>query len=99
MSLPKVTVFRPVAMHGSETWALRNTKQNLLERTEMRMLIWMMGVKRIEKIRNENIRSRAGVAKSEKIRGARLERVKFGRVEIKTEDVVMRTWKRVDTET
>ena len=37
------------------------------------MLIWMMGIKRIEKIRNEEIRPRAGVANiSEKIREARL---------------------------
>ena len=36
------------------------------------MLRWMMGIKRIEKIRNEEIRSRAGMADiSEKIREVR----------------------------
>ena len=38
----------------------------------MRMLRWMMGRKRIEKIRNKEIRSRAGVGNiSEKLREAR----------------------------
>ena len=49
-------------MYGSETWALRKAEQDLLERTEMRMLRWMMEIKRIEKTRNEEIRTRAGVA-------------------------------------
>ena len=61
-------------MYGSETWALRKTEQNFLERTEMRMLRWMMGIKRIEKIKYEEIRARAGVANiSEKIRELRLK--------------------------
>ena len=35
---------------------------------------WMMGIKRIEKTRNEEMRARAGVANiSEKIREARLK--------------------------
>ena len=57
------------------------------------MLRWMMGIKRIEKIRNEEIRARADVANiSEKIREARLRWL--GHVARETEeDVVMRTWK------
>ena len=44
----------------------------MLEITEMRMLRWMMGIKRIEKNGTEEIRTRAGVANiSEKIREAR----------------------------
>ena len=66
------TVIRPVLMFGSETCALRKAEQNLLERIELRMLRWMMGVKRIEKIRNEETRARGMANMREKIRGARL---------------------------
>ena len=56
-------------MYGSETRALRKAEQNLLERTQMRMARWMMEIKMIEKIRDEGIRARAGLAStSEKIR-------------------------------
>ena len=53
----------------------------------------MMGIKRIAKIRNEDVRARAGVPNiSEKIRQGILRWL--GHVERKTEeDVVMRTWK------
>ncbi len=57
-------------MYGSETWAPRKAeqdllqcieqmkwKQNLLEVTVMRMLKWMMGIKKIEKIRPEEVRA------------------------------------------
>ena len=52
------TVFRPVLMHGTETRALRKAEQNLLERTEMRMLRSMMGKMRMEKISNEEMEDR-----------------------------------------
>ena len=59
---------------------------NINERVEM-------GIKRIEKIMNEEIRGRPGVTNiSQKIREARPRWL--GHVERKTaEDVVMRTWK------
>ena len=51
-----------------------------------------MGIKRIKKIRNEEIRARPGVAKmSEEITEARLKWL--GHIERKTEDVVMRIWR------
>ena len=54
----------------------------------------MMGIKRIEKIRNEEVRETACVTNiSEKIREARLRWL--GHVVRETEeDVVIRTWKR-----
>ena len=85
-------------MYGNEPWTLRKAEQNLLERTEMRILRWMVGIKRIEKIRNEEIRARAGVANiGENIREARLRWLDH--VERKTEeDVAMGRWKWVDAE-
>ena len=49
-------------MYRSETRALRTAEQNLLERTKRGILRWTMGIKRIEKIRKEEIRARADVA-------------------------------------
>ena len=67
--------------------------KNLPERTAMRTLKRIMGIKRIERIRNEEIRARSGVANiSGKIREATVRWL--GHVERKTEeDVVMRTCK------
>ena len=52
------TVIRSVLMYRSETWTLRKAEQNLPERTEITMLRQMMGIKRIEKTWNEEIRGR-----------------------------------------
>ena len=82
-------------MHGSETWALGKAEQNLQERTKIRTLRWMNGLG-IKKQDRGQVWQTYRV--SEKIREARL-RWLLGNVERKTEeDVVMRTWKWVDTE-
>ena len=65
--------YRPVIMYGSETWALRKREEQQLDRTEMRMLTWMLGISLRERRRNDDIRAEAGVvARSEKIREARM---------------------------
>ena len=75
-------------MYGIETWALRKAEQNSLERTEMRMLRRVMGIERIEKIGNEEIRARVGVANMrEKIREASLKW--WGYVERKAEEDIV----------
>ena len=48
-------------IYGSETWALKKTEERKLERTEMRMLRWAMGISLREHLRNEEVRRRAGV--------------------------------------
>ena len=59
-------VIRYVLKYGSQTWALRKAEQNLPERTEMSVLRWMMGTKRIEKIKTDEIGTREGVANASK---------------------------------
>jgi len=66
------TVIRPV-LYGAETWALKKKEQALVERTEMRMLRWILGVSLKERKKNEVIRKMAGVTCiSEKLKEIRL---------------------------
>ena len=50
------TVVRSALMYGAETWALKTAQANKLEVAEIRMLRWMCGVTKLDKIRNERIR-------------------------------------------
>ncbi len=86
------TVIRHVLVYVIEISALRKAEQNFLERREMRMFRWVMGVERVEKIRNEEIKARTCVENIiEKIREARLRRLDHIQRHSE-EDVVMRTW-------
>ena len=67
------TMIRPVMIYGAEAWTLRKKEEELLERTEMRMLRWIMGVSLKDHRRNEDIRKTVGVANiTDKVREARL---------------------------
>jgi len=67
------TMIRPVMMYGAETWALKRKDLEHLERTEMKMLRWILGVSLKDRKRNEDIRRSAGVVSiMDKIRKARL---------------------------
>ena len=50
------TVVRPAMMHGAETWAVKKAQEKKLDVAEMRMLRWMSGVTKLDRIRNERIR-------------------------------------------
>jgi len=67
------TMIRPALIYGSEAWTLRRREEERLERTEMRMLRWILGLTLKDRKRNDDIRCIIGVACiTDKVREARL---------------------------
>ena len=65
------TVVRPALMYG---WALKKAQEKKLEVAEMRMLRWMCGVTKLDKIRNERIRGTTKVGEiTKKVHERRLK--------------------------
>ncbi|XP_026377905.1 uncharacterized protein LOC113272249 [Papaver somniferum] len=56
------TTFRPAMLYGAECWATRSSHLMALHATEMRMLRWACGHTRHDKIRNDCVRGKLGVA-------------------------------------
>ena len=44
------TVVRPALVYEAEIWALKEAHENILDVAEMRMLRWMCGVTKLDKI-------------------------------------------------
>ena len=60
------TVVWPALLYGAETWATTRDQEARLEVNEMRMLRWMCGVTRRDKIRNAHIRGTPRVVQASK---------------------------------
>ena len=72
-SLYKIVV-RPAMMYGAETWAVKKAQEKKLDVAEMRMLRWMSGVTKLDRIRNERIRGTTKVEEiSKKVQDRRLK--------------------------
>ncbi|KAL5164394.1 hypothetical protein HKD37_18G049725 [Glycine soja] len=83
------TAVRPAILYGTECWAIKSQHENKVGVAEMRMLRWMCGKTRQDKIRNGAIRERVGVAPIvEKMVENRLRW--FGHVERRPVDSVVR---------
>ena len=68
------TVVRPAMMYGAETWAVKKAQEKKLDVAEMRMLRWMSGVTKLDRIRNERIRGSTKVGEiSKKVQESRLK--------------------------
>ena len=78
---------RPVGLliYGSDAWTLRRREEERLERTEMRMLRWILGLTLRDRKKNDDIRRILGVACiTDKVREARLRW--YGRIQRREED-------------
>ena len=77
------TAIRPALLYGTECWHVKKIFEHKMEVKEMRMLRWMCGHILMDRIRNQEITEKLGVAPiSEKMRKNRLRW--FGHVQRKT---------------
>ena len=68
-----MTVIRPVLLYGAECWTVRKKEEQIIEKTEMRMLRRIKGVILRDKVKSVNIRKELGVNRiQEKVREMRL---------------------------
>ena len=66
------TVVRPATMFGAETWAVKKAQEKKSDMVEMRMLRWVSGVTKLDRIRNERIRGTTKVGEiSKKVQESR----------------------------
>nr|XP_033510858.1 uncharacterized protein LOC117275662 [Nicotiana tomentosiformis] len=76
-------------LYGAECWPVKNSHIQKMNVTEMRILRWMCGHIRLDKVRNEDIREKVGVASMEdKMHEARLRW--FGHVRRRSLDAPVR---------
>ncbi|KAK3543056.1 hypothetical protein QTP70_010554 [Hemibagrus guttatus] len=83
------TVVRPAMLYGLETVSLRKRRESELEVAELKMLMFSLGVTRLDRIRNEYIRGTAHVGHlGDKVREARLRW--FGHVQRRESEYIGR---------
>ena len=67
------TVVRPVALYSTECWPTTARHEQALNVMEMKMLRWSIGVTRLDRVRNDDVRARMRVAPiSDKLKEGRL---------------------------
>ncbi|PHT96000.1 hypothetical protein T459_03882 [Capsicum annuum] len=87
-------VVRPAMLYGAERWPVKNSHIQKMMVAEMRMLCWMCGLTRGDRVRNETIWEKVGVTPVEcKLREARLRW--FGHVKRRGMDAPVRRCERL----
>ena len=81
---------RPAMLYGAECWPVQKQHEHKIGVAEMRMLRWMCGHTRMDKIKNDDIRRKVGIAPvAEKMREHRLRW--FGHILRRPLDASIRT--------
>ena len=60
------TVVRPAMVYGAEAWPIKKSQEKKLDVAEMKMLRWMCGVTKVDRIRNKRIRGTTKVVEFSK---------------------------------
>jgi len=87
-------VIRPALIYGAQGWTIKKAQVQRMMVAEMRMIRWMCGYTRRDKVRNEAIRDKVGVASIEhKLRETRLRW--FSHIKRRSEEALVRRCERV----
>ena len=54
-------VIAPTALYGAETWGMRSAERRKVNVLEMKCLRSLVGVSRMDRVRNEEVRRRSGM--------------------------------------
>ena len=54
-------VIVPTALYGAEAWGMRSTERRKVKVLELKCLRSLVGVSRTDRVRNEEVRRRAGI--------------------------------------
>ena len=54
-------VILPTSLYGAETWGMRSAERKKVNVLEMKCLRSLVGVSRMDRVRNEEVRRRAGI--------------------------------------
>ncbi len=91
------SVTRPALMYGGETFAQTAAMDRRMGTVEMRMLRMQIGVTRMDRWRNEDVRKKLGVAPiTEKMRESRLRW--YGHVERREDDSILKIVTKMEVE-
>ena len=91
------TAVRPSLLYGTECWANKKQHTQKISLAKMRMLRWMCGKTRMDKVKNEDICSLVGVAPIEdKMRESSLRW--FDHIEHRPLDALVRRVEKIDIE-